>query len=166
MCTYILYIHIRNHITCSRVVVQGISIHSQQVLSMAPGLQQLEIVPFKVAAYNKKKRQMDFYDEEKHEDYEFISGTVQIYNYILIYSFLYLSFTLFIPLPFLHFTHSFTFPSLYSFLYLSFTLLIPLPFLHFIHSFTFPSLYSFLYLSFTLFIPLPFLHFTHSSLLE
>ena len=68
---------------------------------MAPGLQQLEIVPFKVAAYNKKKRQMDFYDEEKHEDYEFISGTVQIYNYsICIYSF----------------THSFTFPSLYSFL--------------------------------------------------
>ena len=49
--------------------------HGRRVLSMAPGLQQLEIVPFKVAAYNKKKRQMDFYDEEKHEDYEFISGT-------------------------------------------------------------------------------------------
>ena len=45
-----------------------------QVLSMAPGLKQLEIVPFKVAAYNKKKHRMDFYDPENQEDYEFISG--------------------------------------------------------------------------------------------
>ena len=42
---------------------------------MAPGLTQLEIVPFRVAAYNKKKSAMDFYDPEKKEDFIFISGT-------------------------------------------------------------------------------------------
>ena len=41
---------------------------------MAPGLTQLEVVPFKVAAYNKKQGQMDFYDPSQHEDFEFISG--------------------------------------------------------------------------------------------
>ena len=42
---------------------------------MAPGLTQLEIVPFRVAAYNKKKSAMDFYDPEKKDDFLFISGT-------------------------------------------------------------------------------------------
>jgi len=42
---------------------------------MAPGLTQLEIVPFRVAAYNKVKKAMDFYDPEKKEDFLFISGT-------------------------------------------------------------------------------------------
>ena len=42
---------------------------------MAPGLTQLEIVPFRVAAYNAKKRAMDFYDPEKKDDFLFISGT-------------------------------------------------------------------------------------------
>ena len=37
---------------------------------MAPGLTQLEVVPF-----NKKQGQMDFYDPSQHEDFEFISGT-------------------------------------------------------------------------------------------
>lgn len=46
-----------------------------QVLTMAPGLTQLEIVPFRVAAYNKMTRSMDFYDPEKPENYMFISGT-------------------------------------------------------------------------------------------
>ena len=32
-----------------------------------PGLTQLEVVPFKVAAYNKKLGQMDFYDLSKHQ---------------------------------------------------------------------------------------------------
>ena len=41
---------------------------------MAPGLTQLEIVPFKVAAYNKKKGVMDFFDPDKRDDYIFISG--------------------------------------------------------------------------------------------
>ena len=42
---------------------------------MAPGLSQLEVVPFKVAAYNTKLGAMDFYDPERHDDYQFISGT-------------------------------------------------------------------------------------------
>lgn len=42
---------------------------------MAPGLTQLEIVPFRVAAYNIRKRKMDFFDPEQKQDYDFISGT-------------------------------------------------------------------------------------------
>lgn len=49
--------------------------HGSKVLTMAPGLTQLEIVPFRVAAYNKKKSAMDFYDPEKKDDFLFISGT-------------------------------------------------------------------------------------------
>uniref|UniRef100_A0AAQ4QEB0 3'-phosphoadenosine 5'-phosphosulfate synthase 1 n=1 Tax=Gasterosteus aculeatus aculeatus TaxID=481459 RepID=A0AAQ4QEB0_GASAC len=49
--------------------------HGAKVLTMAPGLITLEIVPFKVAAYNKVKRAMDFYDAQNHQDYDFISGT-------------------------------------------------------------------------------------------
>uniref|UniRef100_A0A8C9VX17 3'-phosphoadenosine 5'-phosphosulfate synthase 1 n=1 Tax=Scleropages formosus TaxID=113540 RepID=A0A8C9VX17_SCLFO len=49
--------------------------HGAKVLTMAPGLISLEIVPFKVAAYNKAKRAMDFYNPENHEDFDFISGT-------------------------------------------------------------------------------------------
>lgn len=49
--------------------------HGAKVLTMAPGLTQLEIVPFRVAAYNKKKSAMDFYDPERHDDFLFISGT-------------------------------------------------------------------------------------------
>ncbi|XP_042617840.1 bifunctional 3'-phosphoadenosine 5'-phosphosulfate synthase 1 [Cyprinus carpio] len=49
--------------------------HGSKVLTMAPGLISLEIVPFKVAAYNKAKKAMDFYDPKKHQDYDFISGT-------------------------------------------------------------------------------------------
>ncbi|MBN3326126.1 PAPS1 synthase, partial [Atractosteus spatula] len=49
--------------------------HGAKVLTMAPGLITLEIVPFKVAAYNKVKKSMDFYDPKKHEDFDFISGT-------------------------------------------------------------------------------------------
>lgn len=49
--------------------------HGAKVLTMAPGLISLEIVPFKVAAYNKVKKAMDFYDPKKHQDYDFISGT-------------------------------------------------------------------------------------------
>jgi 3'-phosphoadenosine 5'-phosphosulfate synthase len=49
--------------------------HGSKVLTMAPGLTQLEIVPFRVAAYNNKKKAMDFYDPEKKEDFLFISGT-------------------------------------------------------------------------------------------
>ncbi|XP_076195620.1 bifunctional 3'-phosphoadenosine 5'-phosphosulfate synthase 2 isoform X1 [Aptenodytes patagonicus] len=46
-----------------------------KVLSMAPGLTSVEIIPFRVAAYNKLKRAMDFYDPKRHDDFDFISGT-------------------------------------------------------------------------------------------
>jgi len=49
--------------------------HGAKVLTMAPGLTQLEIVPFRVAAYNKQKKAMDFYDPERHDEFLFISGT-------------------------------------------------------------------------------------------
>lgn len=42
---------------------------------MAPGLTQLEIVPFRVAAYNLKKEAMDFFSPERKDDFLFISGT-------------------------------------------------------------------------------------------
>lgn len=46
-----------------------------QILGMAPGLTQLEIIPFKVAAYNKRQSRMDYFDPGQKEDFEFISGT-------------------------------------------------------------------------------------------
>jgi 3'-phosphoadenosine 5'-phosphosulfate synthase len=49
--------------------------HGSKVLQMAPGLTQLEIVPFKVAAYNTRLGRMDFFNPEEKGDYEFISGT-------------------------------------------------------------------------------------------
>lgn len=42
---------------------------------MAPGLTELEIVPFRVAAYNTKEKKMTFFDPEHKEDFDFISGT-------------------------------------------------------------------------------------------
>lgn len=36
-----------------------------KVLSMAPGLTSVEIIPFRVAAYNKLKKAMDFYDPKR-----------------------------------------------------------------------------------------------------
>lgn len=54
---------------------RGPDFFSIQVLSMAPGLTKLEIVPFRVAAYNTKKKCMDFYEPANKEDYDFISGT-------------------------------------------------------------------------------------------
>lgn len=41
---------------------------------MAPGLTELEVVPFRVAAYNKKMSRMEYYDPNNKEDYVFISG--------------------------------------------------------------------------------------------
>jgi len=49
--------------------------HGREVLSMAPGLQSLEILPFRVAAYHKPSQRMAFFDEEHAEDYMFISGS-------------------------------------------------------------------------------------------
>uniref|UniRef100_A0A1B6E2A6 Uncharacterized protein n=1 Tax=Clastoptera arizonana TaxID=38151 RepID=A0A1B6E2A6_9HEMI len=49
--------------------------HGGRVLSMAPGLADLEIIPFRVAAYDKTKKQMDFFDPSRKDDFDFISGT-------------------------------------------------------------------------------------------
>jgi len=49
--------------------------HGSKVLSMAPGLTQLEIIPFKVAAYDIKAKGMAFFDPSRKEDFDFISGT-------------------------------------------------------------------------------------------
>ncbi|XP_071106365.1 bifunctional 3'-phosphoadenosine 5'-phosphosulfate synthase-like isoform X2 [Haliotis cracherodii] len=49
--------------------------HGAKVLTMAPGLTQLEIVPFRVAAYNTVQKAMAFFDPEKKEEFDFISGT-------------------------------------------------------------------------------------------
>ncbi|CAL8096818.1 unnamed protein product [Calicophoron daubneyi] len=49
--------------------------HGAQVLSMAPGLPNLHILPFRVAAYDTKAGRMSFYDPTRHEDFLFISGT-------------------------------------------------------------------------------------------
>ncbi|OAF68406.1 hypothetical protein A3Q56_03881 [Intoshia linei] len=49
--------------------------HGGKVLSMAPGLHDLKIIPFRVAAYNKVLERMDFFDTEKKDNYEFISGS-------------------------------------------------------------------------------------------
>lgn len=35
----------------------------------------VEIIPFRVAAYNKAKKAMDFYDPKRHNEFDFISGT-------------------------------------------------------------------------------------------
>ncbi|EMS46989.1 Bifunctional 3'-phosphoadenosine 5'-phosphosulfate synthase [Triticum urartu] len=49
--------------------------HGKKVLSMAPGLERLNILPFKVAAYDTKHNKMNFFDPSRKEDFLFISGT-------------------------------------------------------------------------------------------
>ncbi|GAB4843312.1 Sigma1B-adaptin [Ancistrocladus abbreviatus] len=49
--------------------------HGKKVLSMAPGLERLNILPFKVAAYDKTQHKMAFFDPSRPEDFLFISGT-------------------------------------------------------------------------------------------
>lgn len=39
--------------------------HGGKVLTMAPGLTSVEVIPFRVAAYNKTKKAMDFYNPER-----------------------------------------------------------------------------------------------------
>lgn len=50
--------------------------HGAKVLSMAPGLPHLNIIPFRVAAYDKIKKEMAFFDETRKDDFLFISGTM------------------------------------------------------------------------------------------
>ncbi|CAI4227757.1 unnamed protein product [Auanema sp. JU1783] len=49
--------------------------HGAKVLSMAPGLSKLDIIPFRVAAYDKTVGTMAFLDNKRSQDFEFISGT-------------------------------------------------------------------------------------------
>lgn len=42
---------------------------------MAPGLTDLEIVPFGVAAYNNNRRKMELFDPNRADEFSFISGT-------------------------------------------------------------------------------------------
>ncbi|XP_020234239.1 ATP sulfurylase 2 [Cajanus cajan] len=49
--------------------------HGKKVLSMAPGLEKLNILPFRVAAYDTKVNKMAFFDPTRAKDFLFISGT-------------------------------------------------------------------------------------------
>eukprot|EP00271_Cylindrocystis_brebissonii_P011645 TRINITY_DN29543_c0_g1_i1.p1 TRINITY_DN29543_c0_g1~~TRINITY_DN29543_c0_g1_i1.p1 ORF type:complete len:493 (-),score=108.10 TRINITY_DN29543_c0_g1_i1:894-2372(-) len=49
--------------------------HGKMVLAMAPGLERLNILPFKVAAYDNKAGDMAFFDPSRADDFLFISGT-------------------------------------------------------------------------------------------
>ncbi|XP_065881095.1 ATP sulfurylase 2 [Euphorbia lathyris] len=49
--------------------------HGKKVLSMAPGLEKLNILPFRVAAYDNVAKQMAFFDPSRAQDFLFISGT-------------------------------------------------------------------------------------------
>ncbi len=42
---------------------------------MAPGLGGMEIIPFRVAAYDKTTQAMSFFEPERKQDFDFISGT-------------------------------------------------------------------------------------------
>uniref|UniRef100_A0A0E0KM67 sulfate adenylyltransferase n=1 Tax=Oryza punctata TaxID=4537 RepID=A0A0E0KM67_ORYPU len=49
--------------------------HGKKVLSMAPGLEKLNILPFKVAAYDTVAKKMAFFEPSRSKDFLFISGT-------------------------------------------------------------------------------------------
>ncbi|XP_046392025.1 bifunctional 3'-phosphoadenosine 5'-phosphosulfate synthase 2 isoform X4 [Ischnura elegans] len=49
--------------------------HGARVLRAAPGLSHLEIVPFRVAAYDRSVRKMAFFEPSRASDFDFISGT-------------------------------------------------------------------------------------------
>ncbi|KAL5153195.1 ATP-sulfurylase 3, chloroplastic [Glycine soja] len=49
--------------------------HGKKVLNMAPGLEKLNILPFRVAAYDTKLNKMAFFDPTRAKDFLFIYGT-------------------------------------------------------------------------------------------
>ncbi|KAH9759010.1 ATP sulfurylase 2 [Citrus sinensis] len=49
--------------------------HGKKVLSMALGLEKLNILPFRVAAYDTVEKKMAFFDPSRAKDFLFISGT-------------------------------------------------------------------------------------------
>ena len=63
---------------------------------MAPGLKQVEIIPFRVAAYDTKVGEMAFFDPKRRDDFEFISGKkTYTIHYLLEQLFVYLKFVYF-----------------------------------------------------------------------
>jgi len=51
------------------------STHGGRILKMAPGLTSLEIIPFRVAAYDMTTKTMAFFEPKRKDDFDFISGT-------------------------------------------------------------------------------------------
>lgn len=49
--------------------------HGARVLKVAPGLNTVEILPFKVAAYDTENKTMAFFDPSRQDKFDFISGT-------------------------------------------------------------------------------------------
>ncbi|CAH8385493.1 unnamed protein product [Eruca vesicaria subsp. sativa] len=49
--------------------------HGKKVLSMAPGLEKLNILPFRVAAYDTIEKKMALFDPSRAKEFLFISGT-------------------------------------------------------------------------------------------
>ncbi|KAK5640182.1 hypothetical protein RI129_010993 [Pyrocoelia pectoralis] len=49
--------------------------HGARVLKAAPGLNEVEILPFKVAAYDMENKAMAFFDPVRKDKFDFISGT-------------------------------------------------------------------------------------------
>lgn len=61
-----------------RITVDGNlydSTHGAKVLRMAPGLESLTIIPFRVAAYDTSNKAMAFFEPTRKDDFDFISGT-------------------------------------------------------------------------------------------
>lgn len=61
------------------------SSHGARVLKMAPGLTHLEIIPFRVAAYDVKNKKMTFFDPTRKDEFDFISGTKMRSNYLFFF---------------------------------------------------------------------------------
>ncbi|VEL34502.1 unnamed protein product [Protopolystoma xenopodis] len=57
------------------IVATGLPLAPDQILSMAPGLPGLSILPFAVAAYDLSASRMAFYEAARHDEFLFISGT-------------------------------------------------------------------------------------------
>lgn len=59
--------------------------HGARILAMAPGLNDLKIIQFKVAAYDLKSNKMSFFDPSRKEDFDFISGTRMRGNILMVF---------------------------------------------------------------------------------
>lgn len=64
--------------------------HGARILSMAPGLQNLKIIPFRIVAYDTKAKKMSFFETERQQDFIFISGTKMRSKFLFYHNFFYL----------------------------------------------------------------------------